>query len=217
MAKTTAGLLSLGASGTIGKTMTFATWKGVPYARQRVVPANPQTVAQQTVRKTFALLREMWKIAPPMVQQAWDTFASGRPFTGMNKWVGENVRVLQSQVDMTNTIFSPGARGGLAPVDVVFAPGGLAGEIDVTFTMPTPPAGWTITAAQAAVFLDQAPDGFFTGPFLALEDTTSSYEVNFTGLEPGEDYIVGGWIKWLKPDNKVAYSVSLSDKITATP
>jgi len=44
MSKLTGPLLSFGARGQIGKAMVTSTWKGVPYARQYVVPANPQTV-----------------------------------------------------------------------------------------------------------------------------------------------------------------------------
>ena len=48
MAKVTGGLLSLSSSGSIADTLTFSKWKGRPYVRQRVVPANPQSTAQQT-------------------------------------------------------------------------------------------------------------------------------------------------------------------------
>src|SRR3546814_12612164 len=85
MAKTTAPLLSFGADGQIAKTMVYSKWKGIPYVRRHVVPANPQTVAQQLTRTTFSQLREMWKIAPAIAQLPWDTFAIGRPFLGLNK------------------------------------------------------------------------------------------------------------------------------------
>lgn len=216
MAKLTAPVLSFGGSGTIGKTVTYATWRGVKYARQRVVPANPNTLAQQTVRKTFALLREMWKIAPEGLVAPWNEFAKGRPFLGVNKFVGENVRVLNGQVDMTAFIASPGARGGLPPASAVFAPGGGSGEIDVTVVPPAPPSGWAVTSVDAIAFLDQNPAGFFEGGISFVTDAATPFELTFTGLDGGEDYIVAAWIVWEKPDGSVAYSVSVSDKVTAT-
>lgn len=50
MAKLKAPLLSLGASGAIAKAIVFFSWKGLNVAREYVVPANPNTTAQQTQR-----------------------------------------------------------------------------------------------------------------------------------------------------------------------
>jgi len=46
MAKVTGPLMSLSASGAIGKAIVFAGWKGVQYVRQYVIPANPQSEGQ---------------------------------------------------------------------------------------------------------------------------------------------------------------------------
>lgn len=211
MSKTTAPALSFQAKGQIGKTMVYSRWRGIDYVRQYVIPANPQTVAQQNVRKTFALLREMYKIAPALVVAAWDAFATGRPFTGMNKFVGENVRVLNGQADMDAFIGSPGARGGLAPVAI--AVDSLAvGAITVDFTLPALPAGWAMHGAVAGAFKNQAPNGFFEGAFVAAEDVAAPMnQVVLNGLESGEEYVVFAFLRQTKPDGKIAYSVSLSD------
>lgn len=50
MAKLKAPLLSLGASGSIGKAIVYFTWKGLNVARQHVVPSNPKTSGQTTQR-----------------------------------------------------------------------------------------------------------------------------------------------------------------------
>lgn len=208
MAKVTAPLLALGASGTIGKTMTFAKWRGIAYARQRVVPANPQSTLQTQIRATFALLREMWKLAPGRLSEVWNAFASGRPFTGMNKFVGENVRVLKYEADMQNFIGSPGAKGGLPPDGVVLASPG-AGAITATFTVPAAPIGWAIVEAVSVAFIDQMPDGIFSGVITEAFDATAPYVPTFAGLDPG-DYVVASWLKWEKPDGSFAYSVGLT-------
>ena len=50
MAKLKAPLLSLGASGAIGKTLVYFPWKGLNVAREYVIPANPKTDAQTNQR-----------------------------------------------------------------------------------------------------------------------------------------------------------------------
>lgn len=55
MAKLKAPLLSLGASGQVGKALVFFGWKGLNLVREYVVPANPQTPPQNAQR---ALLTE---------------------------------------------------------------------------------------------------------------------------------------------------------------
>lgn len=50
MAKLKAPLLSLGASGAIGKSLVYFPWKGLDCAREFVVPSNPKTTAQTTQR-----------------------------------------------------------------------------------------------------------------------------------------------------------------------
>ena len=50
MAKLKAPLLSLGASGALGKAIVFFDWKGLDVAREYVIPANPKTAPQLTQR-----------------------------------------------------------------------------------------------------------------------------------------------------------------------
>lgn len=50
MAKLKAPLLSLGASGQVGKALVFFPWKGLDAVREYVIPANPRTTAQTTHR-----------------------------------------------------------------------------------------------------------------------------------------------------------------------
>jgi hypothetical protein len=50
MAKVTGPLMSLDASGTVGKTAVFSKWKGRNYVRLRVIPMNKQSTDQQDAR-----------------------------------------------------------------------------------------------------------------------------------------------------------------------
>lgn len=46
MARVTGPLMSMSASGSIGKAITYSVWKGISYVRELVIPANPQSEDQ---------------------------------------------------------------------------------------------------------------------------------------------------------------------------
>lgn len=216
MAKLTAPLLSMGARGQIGKSMVIGKWRGIDYARQHVVPANPRTTAQTNNRTRFALLREMWKLAPATVQAPWTAFCLGRPFLNFNKFVGENNRLLNGQTDFAFALMSPGAKGGLPPGAVVAATGAVAGEVTVTVTPPTQlPDGWTVSEVAAAAFPEQDPIGLFAGPFVAGTQVNPATPIALGGFAPGASVACFGWVVYEKPDASLAYSVSIYDEATA--
>ncbi len=215
MAKTTAPLLSFGAKGQIGKTMVASKWRGINYMRQYVIPGNPKTNAQMAIRKLFAYMREMWKLAPAGVIAPWNAFAAGRPFLGLNKFVGEHIRVLKGESDLNNLLFSPGARGGLPPVAITAAPGSGSGEITVTGSAPTAPSGWIFSALCAAAVPDGDPVTFFTGPFIYGEDNATPFTVTLAGLGASTACQVGVWARWTKPNGDSAYSVSQTYQVTS--
>src|SRR3546814_7568895 len=104
----------------------------------------------------------MWKLAPSETILAWNAFAKGRPFTGMNKFVGENVRVLKGETTLANFIGNPGSGGGLPPTSITAVTGSTPGTIDVTVTPPTVPDGWVLVKAVATAMPDANPTGIFT-------------------------------------------------------
>ena len=215
MAKTTAPLLSLDGTGTIGKTITFSRWRGIKYARQRIIPSNPQTTEQSKTRDVFSMLVDAWKLAPTLVVTPWDSNAEGRPLTGRNGFIGQNTRVLRGQALNNLMIGSPGSKGGLPPNSIVATPG--AGQISVAFTNPAAPVDWAIVAAVAATIPSQDPAVAFVGPWVAGQDIAAPMDtVVLTGLGAGTLRRVFGWLVWTKPDGSLAYSVSLATSATPT-
>lgn len=208
MAKTTAPLLSFGASGALAKAMVFATWRGIPYVRRYVVPENPRTVAQTLTRDIFRTLSDMWKIMGSIAIAPWRTFTISKPLTDRNAMMGKNIATLRGDPNMNDFIGSPGARGGLAPNSIVTLAG--IGDITVTFTNPAAPPGWTLVAAQALAFPDQAPEAPLVGPVTEGQDVVDPLDtVVLTGLAPGL-HQVSAWLKWTKPDGLVAYGASIN-------
>lgn len=215
MSKVTAPLLSFGASGQVGKSVVFSTWRGIKYARRHVVPANPQTTSQTFQRSSFAQLREAWKRMSGDGRAPWTAYSAGRPFTGMNAFIGENRLAIGTDADMQAFEGSPGSGGGLPPATVAAVAGGSSGEIDVTLTYPAAPVDWTLTQGWAAAFPDQAPDATWGGLYVVEHDTAGDGNVTLAGLGSAVDCVVTGWSEWTKPDGTTAYGPSLVTTATS--
>lgn len=77
MALVSAPFLSLDASGTVASTLTAAKWKGRNYMRLRIIPANPNTSAQQAVR---SILGTLAKACTAVLTSFVDPLFVGSPF-----------------------------------------------------------------------------------------------------------------------------------------
>lgn len=92
MAKTTGPLLSLGASGSVAKTLTYSIWKGVTYVRQLVKPTYRNTTEQKAVRDIVSDASIAWKmnatvggvIINPAYKLAYTVAAQGQALSGFN-------------------------------------------------------------------------------------------------------------------------------------
>lgn len=212
MARLAGPLMSLSASGTIAKTLTYGTWKGISYARTRVIPANPQSVEQTKTREVFAFLQNYYKFSPGVAREPWVAATTGIPMTPINMVLSKNVFALRDAMNLDDMVLSPGARGGVPPTDIVVTPG--SGQLSVAVSVPSAPSGWTLTGAQGVVLRDQDPHDALVETPVGAEDLTSTYTLVFTGLTGSEVYQVGVWLKWLTTNQDFAYSVALRDQGT---
>lgn len=213
MAKTQAPLFGFGAGGQLGKAFVYGTWRGVPYARQYVSPANPQSAAQTKTRSIFAWASNTWKEMPSLGQDPWNAFASGRPLTGRNAWIGKATKNLRSGTDTSAVLLSPGAAGGLPPLTISATVSGTT--ITVGTTNPTAPAGWTLTSMIAALISNQDPHSSDDYTYVAGEDASTQDSVALTAPGAGS-WTVGAWLKWTKPNGTFAYSSSSITSATTT-
>lgn len=102
MAKVTGPLFSMSASGTVGKAITFSTWKGIAYVREYFIPSNPQSTQQTNVRLAMAILVAYWQVFGAPGQLIWNDFASGTGMSGFNQFVkrGLDAYILDHGVDI---------------------------------------------------------------------------------------------------------------------
>jgi len=88
--RVTGPMFSLTASGTIGDVITYSNWKGLAYVRSRVIPANPQTDPQTSIRDTLtagvSTYRDDTQV-PEASKNSWDFYASGTGMSGFNRYI----------------------------------------------------------------------------------------------------------------------------------
>jgi hypothetical protein len=87
-------LIKLGAfvtdiRGKVGGTI-FSRNKGGAYAKNRVIPSNPQTSEQQAVRAVFGFISSSWRTLPAAFRSSWDSLANQLSFQNA---VGDAVNI----------------------------------------------------------------------------------------------------------------------------
>ncbi len=90
MARLTAPLLSLDASGSIFGTVVYSKWKGLNYARLSVIPYNPKSDYQSGIRETIRFgvmyFTKGSYIGAP-AKTWWNTYAEGTNMSGINRFM----------------------------------------------------------------------------------------------------------------------------------
>lgn len=89
--KVTAPLMSLDASGTLGKAFVASKWKGRNYMRRHVVPSNPRSDNQVANRSMMAFLSQYWHLMTDVNQALWNELASQGNFSPFNAYTRYNL------------------------------------------------------------------------------------------------------------------------------
>lgn len=109
-----------------------ASWKGINYVREYVIPANPNTVAQQTQRGYVALEGKCASsMLLPICQKFWDPIA--RSMSGFNMMVGTNLKILATAgKELKDTVRSSGTLEGTTISSATYFPS--TGIINIAFS-----------------------------------------------------------------------------------
>jgi len=83
-------LFSLSGKKTVAKTLVYYRRKGQDIVRQRVVPENPNTAAQQAQRSLFGDVSQGWRSLSAKVKAGWDALAVN-PLSGFNLFSQNNL------------------------------------------------------------------------------------------------------------------------------
>ncbi len=90
MPRLTGPLFSLDARQTLGKTIVYSAWKGLNYARMRVIPYNPKSDYQTGVRNTLTHGVSYWQDSTAVSDSEktwWNTYAEGTNMSGFNRFM----------------------------------------------------------------------------------------------------------------------------------
>jgi hypothetical protein len=144
MAGTQAPLFGLGASGSIGGVLTYATWRGRPYVRVKVTPSNPQSDGQLSTRSMFKFLSQAWAALSAPQKASWDALAAVDNILPFNAYVRYNMD-LWTQFTMPKV--DPDQAAGTAPVLGALTLTGGVGQFSVSQVITTVNGMWGLAIA----------------------------------------------------------------------
>lgn len=138
----------------------FSKWKGINYIRSRVVPHNPKSALQVAVRAALARLVDIWQTSYPGVKINWDDWASGRDYSGFNKFIGKNLVKerdgllldIMNEVGFTKLLTLVGSTGtATKEIDVAFTPDPVPANTDLELHFKeVGSSGWNYNEIHAA-------------------------------------------------------------------
>lgn len=97
MVKAFSPMMSLDASGTVGKSITFSKWKGRNYVRKRVKPANPKSGLQTGMRSGVGFMSKRYATLTATQKANWKATFKTLKITPLNSMVRFNqVKIRQN-------------------------------------------------------------------------------------------------------------------------
>lgn len=143
----------------LGESAVFSIWKGRPYFRSYVVPANPNTLKQQAHRDILRQLVKRWQsvIDTADKKAAWNNAALPYQISGYN---------LFTKYGRMTKVSCPASASGTTTVD-----------IDVTYTLGLPASKAKLYVYDGDDWIDKTPaEGLEEG-----EDKTATITLNVPG------------------------------------
>lgn len=104
----------------LGENVVFSMWKGRPYMRSFVTPANPNTLAQQANRDQMAKIVELYQTnikGTPANVAAWDVEALKDLVSGYNQFTKYGRGTVIGAVDLSATTISIAITRSTIPAD----------------------------------------------------------------------------------------------------
>lgn len=131
MARVTGPLLSLSASGKLADAMVFSRWKGRPYVRQLVIPANPKSGGQTGMRSMFAFLSQNWSGIGATPQATWEELAEAAAVAPFNSFMKLNLLANRNFLSP----YQDYPRAGIQTIDAIDEFDATAGERQITIRL----------------------------------------------------------------------------------
>ena len=183
MVKVTGPLFSMGASGSIGGSITFSRWKGRPYVRQLVIPSNPRSGGQVTNRAMMTFQTQAWAALTAGNKASWSDLADQNTISTFNAYVKRNM--LRQSTFSPPSKEDPAAEAGTPATLTTFTATGGVREIVLDLDLTALDDNWGV------VIFRSTTTGFTPGLtnmiFAKLLASTDPIQVVDTPLDP-DDY-----------------------------
>ena len=104
----------------LGENVVFSMWKGRPYMRSYVVPANPDSLKQRANRDQMAKIVAMYQAnvkGDASIAAAWDVEALPALISGYNRFVSYGRKVTLGVLDLSSTTISIPVTASAIPAD----------------------------------------------------------------------------------------------------
>jgi len=92
MVRVKAPLFSLDASGTVGKSIVFASWKGRNYVRRHAIPSNPNSGLQVGIRSVFKFITQNYDQLTAGERAEWAALALADNITPLDAQVRDAIQ-----------------------------------------------------------------------------------------------------------------------------
>lgn len=159
----TQGVLG-GFSGKVGP-VVGGKWKSIDYMRGYVIPSNPNTAGQQTVRNKFKKLVAIAKnLLPNLIHVYWDPFYSD--MSGYNAFISKNYATLDVSNDLQATsVISLGSLEDLKSNTSTYTT--VSGLVTCTFSAVINGNGLATDEVGMAIYDKSTDQCWFTAPHVA--------------------------------------------------
>ena len=153
MVKVTAPVMSLEASGSLAGALVFSKWKGRPYVRSLVRPANPRSPGQTSNRARMKFLSGSHPAKDSQEMLSWLTIAESLKISPFNAFVRGNMRDWQSFLAPTQA--TPADRTGTPPgiPTLTVTPGQRRADLAIVAGSPGPDWGYIVHRALTTAFV----------------------------------------------------------------
>lgn len=152
MAKLKGGILGK-VTGSVGNIVT-ASWKGINYARDRVIPANPQSVGQMKVRNNMTNLVLLGRsIKSVFIDTYWENLVRGTANSGWAKFIGTNQKATYENGNLQDVKLASGDLEGAANLSVVVSE--PLEEVQFSFDATSVSNGSATDVVYAEVFVPE--------------------------------------------------------------
>lgn len=176
MARVAAPLMSLDASGTIAKAIVYSKWKGRPYVRVRVVPANPRSGLQVGMRAGITGAPDLWNnTLNANYRKAWNDAVGAEAISGFNLFTRQSQKNIRSNYGPS--VLYPSTARAETPAAPA-APGATQDGVDMDLA-------WTVEPAALAYLVFHSATTGFTPGIINLIAVLRDGTITWTHRNPG--------------------------------